>query len=111
MNDYLSKFIFGVRKIGGSDYRPTSLRGFLSSIQRYLNKRTTASQFLLTLCLKLQWQLSKKKKQKELIAKGLGNKPRTSDSLTDEEIVKLYASKCLGQVAFSSNCKSFFVLK
>ena len=26
----------------------------------------------------------------------MGNKPRTSDSLTDEEIEKLYASKCLG---------------
>ena len=37
-----------------------------------------------------------KAKQKDLKAKGLGNKPRTSDSLTDEDIEKLYASKCLG---------------
>ena len=37
-----------------------------------------------------------KAKQKDLKAKGLGNKPRTSDSLTDEEIEKLYAAKCLG---------------
>ena len=28
-NDLLSKFIFGVRKKDGSDYEPTSLRGFL----------------------------------------------------------------------------------
>ena len=35
-------------------------------------------------------------KQKDLKAKGLGNKPRTSDSLTEEEIEKLYAAKCLG---------------
>ena len=27
-----------------------------------------------------------KAKQKDLKAKGLGNKPRTSDSLTDEEV-------------------------
>ena len=37
-----------------------------------------------------------KAKQKEPKAKGLGNKPRTSHSLKDEEIEKLYASKCLG---------------
>ena len=30
-----------------------------------------------------------------LKAKGLGNKPRTSDSLTDEEIKKPDACKCL----------------
>ena len=29
-------------------------------------------------------------------SQGLGNKPRKSDSLTDEEIEKLYAAKCLG---------------
>ena len=29
-------------------------------------------------------------------SQGIGNKPRTSDSLTDEEIEKLCASKCLG---------------
>ena len=52
-----------------------------------------------------------KAKQKELKAKRLGNKPRTLDSLTDQEIEKLYASKCLVYVAFSSNYKSFFVLK
>ena len=32
LNDLLSKFIFGVRKKNGSEYEPTSLRGFLSSI-------------------------------------------------------------------------------
>ena len=37
-----------------------------------------------------------KAKQKELKAKRLGNKPRTLDSATDQEIEKLYASKCLG---------------
>ena len=35
-----------------------------------------------------------KAKQKELKASGLGNKPRTSDSLKDEVVEKLFASKC-----------------
>ena len=37
-----------------------------------------------------------KAKQMDLKAKGFGNKPMTSDGLTDKEIEKLYASKCLG---------------
>ena len=37
-----------------------------------------------------------KAKRKEPKAKGLGNKPRTSDSLKDKEIERLYASKCQG---------------
>ena len=43
MNDHLSKFIFAVRKKDGSDYGPTSLRGFLSSIQRYPKKQNSLS--------------------------------------------------------------------
>ena len=46
-----------------------------------------------------------KAKQKEPKAKGLGNKPSKPDSLKDEEIEKLYASKCLGIP--SSHCKHF----
>ena len=37
-----------------------------------------------------------KDKQKDLKARGLGNKPRTTNSVTDEETEKLYASKCVG---------------
>lgn len=40
----------------------------------------------------------KAKKKKEINAKALGNKPRTSDSLTDKETEKLCASRCLGHV-------------
>ena len=36
---FSQKFIFGVSKKAGSDHEPISLRGFLSSIQRYLNKQ------------------------------------------------------------------------
>ena len=46
-----------------------------------------------------------KAKQKEPKAKGLRNKPRTSDNLNDEEIEKLYASKCLGKL--SNHYKQF----
>ena len=36
LSELLSKFINGVRKKDGSEYKPTNLGGFLSSIQRYL---------------------------------------------------------------------------
>ena len=77
LNDLFLKFIFGVRKKDGSKYKPTSLRGFLSSIQRYLKKKkkNTASHFLLTLRLKLQWS-TLKAKQKDIKAKGLGTSLR-----------------------------------
>ena len=95
LNDLLSKFIFGVRKKDGSEYEPTSLRCFLSSIQRYLNKQNYGFTIFTDAVFKTT-MATLKAKQKALKANGLGNKPRTSDSLTDEEIEKLYASKCLG---------------
>ena len=35
---YLSKFILAVKKKNGDEYEPTTLRGFISSIERYLKK-------------------------------------------------------------------------
>ena len=93
LNDLLSKFIFGVRKKDGSDFEPTSLKGFLSRIQRYLNKQNYGFTIFTDATFKTT-MATLKAKQKDLKAKG--NKPRTSNSLTDEEIEKLYASKCLG---------------
>ena len=55
-------------------------------------QRTTASH-LLTLCLKLQTMVTLKAKQKKLKASGLGNKPRTLDSLKDEEVEKNFLAK------------------
>ena len=71
------------------------MRGFLSSIQRYLDKHKygftifSDAEFKTTVA-------TLKAKQMDLKAKGFGNKPMTSDGLTDEEIEKLDASKCLG---------------
>ena len=97
MNDHLSKFIFAVRKKDGSDYGPTSLRGFLSSIQRY-PKKTELSQYGFTIFTDAVFKTTMatlREKQKEIKAKGLGSIHRTSDSLTDEEIEEVYVSQCL----------------
>lgn len=39
----LCKFFLGVRKAGGGEYEPSSLRGFLSSFDRYLRRRKYTS--------------------------------------------------------------------
>ena len=94
LNDHLSKFIFGVEKKMASTKDPQNWEVFFQASRDIWTNITTASQFLLMLCLKLQWLFWHKK---ELKAKGLGNKPRTSDSLTEKKkIKKLYTSKCLG---------------
>ena len=87
LNDLLLKLIFV------SDYEPTILKGFLSRIQRYLNKQNydftifTDAEFKTPMA-------TLKSKQIDLKAKGGGNKPMISDGLTDEDIEKLHASKC-----------------
>lgn len=95
LNELLSKFLYGIRKKDGTEYEPSSLRGFLSSIQRYLNKEN----YGLTIFNDAQFKgtmATLKAKQKDLKAKGFGNKPMTSEQLTDEEIEILYEAKCLG---------------
>ena len=89
------------------------MRGFLSSIQRYLKKQNygftifTDAEFKTTLA-------TLKAKQMDLKAKGFGNKSKTSDGLKDKEIEKLDASKCLGiespQAVINTavTCKIFF---
>ena len=36
LNEYLSEFIFCIRRKDGKEYEPCSIRGILASIQRYL---------------------------------------------------------------------------
>ena len=88
MNNHLSKFIFAVRKKDDSDYGPTSLRGFLSSILRYPKKQNYGFTIFTDAVFKTA-MATLRAKQKELKAKELGSMHRTSDSLTDEEIEKV----------------------
>ena len=38
LDNYLSRFLFSVRKKNGDEYEPSTLRGFIASIERYLKK-------------------------------------------------------------------------
>ena len=38
LDNYLSRFLFSVRKKNGDEYEPSTLRGFIASIEHYLKK-------------------------------------------------------------------------
>ena len=89
------KFVLGVRKKNGEEYEPSSLRGFLQSVDRYLRKKACTFSLLndKEFC---EVQDILKKKQKQLKAIGKGNKPNSADALTDEEIEEFYRAGVLG---------------
>ena len=105
IDEHLSEFIFNWR----SQKRWLRLIG-THKFERITFKHPEISELWLHIfywrCVfKTTTMATLKAKQKEPKAKGLGSKPRTSDSLNDEEIEKLYASKCLGKL--SSHYKQF----
>ena len=73
------KFVLGVRKKNGEEYEPSSLRGFLQSVDRYLRKKGCTFSLLndKEFC---EVQDILKKKQKQLKAIGKGNKPNSADA-------------------------------
>ncbi len=95
LDTYLSKFLLAVRKKNGEEYGPTTLRGFISSVERYLKKNrycesvVTGQSFSRT-------RETLRSKQKQLKRDGKGNKPFEAASLTQEELEMLYSSGAFG---------------
>ncbi len=95
LDTYLSKFLLAVRKKNGEEYEPTTLRGFISSVERYLKKQrycesvVTGQSFSRT-------RETLRSKQKQLKRDGKGNKPFEAASLTQEELEMLYSSGAFG---------------
>ena len=94
---YLANFILSVRKKGGEEFEPTSLRSMISSIDRSLRRhrykesimQSPANIFNAT-------KQALKAKQKDLKQKGKGNRPKKADPLSDEEINILFDTGVLG---------------
>ena len=80
LNVYLSEFIIAARTKKGEQYEPSSLRGILSSVDRYLTRRKYGRRlFIDPEFARLRDAL--KAKQKELKKQGRGNKPNASTAL------------------------------
>ena len=95
LDGHLSKFLLAVRKKNGDEFEPTTLRGFLSPVERYLKKRRY-SELILTGQHFATTRDTLKSKQKELKRKGKGNKPREASCLTQQEIDSLYEKGAMG---------------
>ena len=90
-----STFLLSVRNKDGSEDEPTTLRGFLCSLDRYLRQKNS------NLSVNSGPHFAKcrevlKAKQKQLKGLGNGNKPNAPDELTDEDINKLCDCSLLG---------------
>ena len=92
---YLREFIIAARTKKGEQYEPSSLRGILTSVDRYLTRREYGKR-LFTDPEFTRLRDALKAKQKELKKDGRGNKPKATTALSDEEIDILFDKNVLG---------------
>ena len=95
LNLFLSEFIIAARTKKGEQYEPSSLRGILTSVDRYLTRREYGKR-LFTDPEFTRLRDALKAKQKELKKDGRGNKPKATTALLDEEIDILFEKNVLG---------------
>lgn len=84
-----------MRKKNGDDYEPTTLRGFIASVDRYLRKRRYSESVITGQDFERTRQVLRSK-QKQLKRTGKGNKPQEASSLTPDEINILFEQKEMG---------------
>ncbi|KAL3855021.1 hypothetical protein ACJMK2_014252 [Sinanodonta woodiana] len=95
LNQHISHFILSVRKKGGDEFEPSSLRGMISSIDRYLRTKS----YGVSIITDIKFDKSRsvlKMKMMDLKKLGKGNKPRASDPISDQDLQKMYEANTLG---------------
>ena len=91
----MSQFVLAARTKTGKDYEPSSLRGILASVERHLSRYSYGKTIFKDSDFK-KTRDALKAKQKELKRHGLGNRPKATTALTDDEIEILFDKKLLG---------------
>ena len=91
----LSRFFISAKKCDGSDYEPNSLRGFLSSVNRFLSEKIPAINVMTSPEFRT-CQQTVKAKQILLKKQGQGNKPNAAQPLTEKEEETLWAKNLMG---------------
>ena len=98
LDPLIANFLLTVRKKDGTEYESSTLRGYVSSIDRHLRRHEYGhsimgnkndDSFNLT-------RQTLNAKPKVLKQKGKGNKPKCSQPITDNEINMLYEKGLLG---------------
>ena len=95
LNHILREFIITVKRKGGDEFEPSSLRGFLCSFDRHLK----AFKYPKNLIEDLEFeQILKalKARRRQLKKEGKGNTPNAAEVITDEEVNILYMKNLLG---------------
>ena len=95
LNNLLCQFLLAVTKKDGSEYEPTSLRGIVSSLERYLKQKQSRVEIMKDIEFAKSREVLRMK-MKHLKKLGLGNKPKTATMLTDTHLEKMYGSGTLG---------------
>ena len=95
LDSYLSQFVLAARTKTGKGYEPSSLRGILASVERHLSRSSYGKTIFKDSDFK-KTRDALKAKQKELKRHGLGNRPKATTALTDDEIESLFDKKLLG---------------
>jgi len=95
LQEIIKKFVLSVRKKNAEEYKPSSLRAFIQSIDQHLRKNNYGFSMLNDKEFhEVQDILKKKQKQLKSIRKG--NRPNTVEALSDEDIDTFYCCKVLG---------------
>ena len=94
LDGYLSQFIVAARTKTGKDYEPSSLHGILASVERHLSCSSYGKTFFKDSDFK-KTRDALKAKQKQLKRHGLGNRPKATTALTDDEIEILFEKNLL----------------
>lgn len=95
LDQLFGNFITVVKKPDNSDYEPSTIRGFVCSLERHLRSKNYA-QNINRNPLFPHSNNAIKAKMVHLKAQGLGSKPNESDELTDQDINKLFECGQLG---------------
>ena len=95
LDSYLSQFVLAARTKTGKDYEPSSLREILASVERHWSRSNYGKTIFKDIDFKKKRD-ALKAKQKQLKRHGLGNRPKATTALTDDEIEMLLDKKLLG---------------
>ena len=95
LQEIIKKFVLTVRKKNGEEYKPSSLRAFIQSIDRYLCKNNYGFSVLNDKEFHELLDILRKK-QKQLKSIGKGNRPNAANPLSDEDVDTFYSRKVLG---------------
>lgn len=97
LNMYLSELVVVIRRKDGKDFEPSSIRGILASIERYLRQRCTGISIFKDPVFS-QTREAMRERFKQLTREGKGTKINAAFALSEEEINILYSKHLLGAV-------------